>query len=66
MQDLDVSPVRLRRLPVVVQDPQVELTQEAVGGDLQADVPQGCANGQRALGGHESFVSMALMPQTYR
>ena len=40
---------RLRRLPVVVQDPQVELTQEAVGGDLQADFPQGCANGQRAL-----------------
>ena len=66
MQDLDVPPVCLDRLPVVVQDPQVEFTQEAVGGDLQADVLQGCANDQRALGGHESFVIMALMPQTHR
>ena len=66
MQELDVPPVRLDRLPIVVQDPQVEFTQEAVGGDLQADVPQGCANGQRALGGRQSLVNMALMPQTHR
>ena len=60
VQDLDVPPERLRRLPIVVQDPQVEFAQEAVGGDLQADVPQGCANGQRALGGRQSFVNVAL------
>ena len=66
VQDLDVPPERLRRLPIVAQDPQVEFTQEAVGGNLQADVPQGCGNGQRALGGHQSFVNMALIPQTHR
>ena len=50
------------RLPVVVQNPQVELTQEAVGGGLQADVPQGCGNSQRALGGRESSLNVALIP----
>src|SRR5262245_50043335 len=66
VQGLDVPPEHLRRLPIVVQDPQREFTQEAVCGDLQADVSQGCGNGHRALGGRESSVNVALMPQTNR
>ena len=56
---------RLRRLPVVVQDPQVGSPRKLLAVTCRPMSPRAVPMAS-ALGGHESFVRMALMPQTYR
>jgi hypothetical protein len=62
VQELDIPAEHLHCAPMVAQGP-VALAQGGIRGDLQVDIPQGRGDSQRTLGGRQTPVQVAQLPQ---